>query len=313
MEIRRRTFTALTSRGTPIEEGREREYIFFNVEYNHFRDTSDSDSTEIKDKEEIRECECVLCLPKDYSDTGAKTQLILSFHGAGGRVCEKDKLVGGVSYATTCIDNGFAVLDVCGSEPHGLTMGCPEHLFAIYKAYRYAISHYNLYDKVLIAGASMGGHVAMNFINTFPSIVIAAGLFYPRLNMDGVTVNGHYCIGTWDKTTPGLDQKSSRDRIVEIYRFEKNEWCEKNTVGFNPYRTRSFIDQDGNRVVIPPCPIKIWQGRADTTVDPVMVEEFVRSVKGGGCYIELRMLDGVAHRIVPPMKEELALWFGRFV
>ena len=306
MEIRK-SFVALNSKGEPVKGDREREYIFFNVEYNHFRDVSESDTLEMRDKRDMRECECVLCLPESYSHTGAKTPLILSFHGAGGRVCEADRMVGGVSYVTSCIDEGFAALDVCGSDPDGLTMGCPEHLFAIFKAYRYAVSHYNLCDKVLIAGASMGGHVAMNFINMFSSIVIAAGLFYPRLNMDGVTVDGHYCIGTWDKG------KTSRERIAKVYRFEKDEWSDKNTVGFNPYRTRSFINCDGERVVMPPCPIKIWQGSEDKTVDPVMVEEFVRSVKRAGCYIELRKLDGVEHRIVSPMKEELVLWFERFV
>ena len=306
MEIKKKC-VAINSRGEPVEGGREREYIFFTVQFNHFRDVSGSNSTELLDREEMCDCECVLCLPDTYCDSGTKTQLILSFHGAGGRVCEKDNTVGGVTYASECIDSGYAVLDVCGSETHGLTMGCPEHLCAIYKAYRYAISHYNLYDRVLIAGASMGGHVAMNFINTFPSIVIAAGLFYPRLNIDGVTVDGHYCIGTWDKGN------ASRERIAKVYRFEKDEWCDKNTFGFNPYRTRSFINCDGERVVMPPCPIKIWQGNADTTVDPVMVEEFVNSVRRAGCYIELRLLDGVEHRIVPPMKTELMMWFNRFV
>ena len=202
---------------------------------------------------------------------------------------------------------------MCGSEPHGLTMGCPEHLFTIYRAYRHAVKNYNLSERVFLAGASMGGHVAMNFINTFPNIVIAAGLIYPRLNIDGVTVDGHYCIGTWDKRESRNGNPSTHDRVVEAYRFPSDEWCEENTIGFNPYRTRSFINSDGERVVIPPCPIKIWQGTSDTTVDPVMVKEFVQSVRRAGCYIELRLLEGVAHHITPVMRKELPLWFNRFV
>ena len=38
---------------------------------------------------------------------------------------------------------------------HGFTMGCPEHLFALYKAYKYAINNYNLSDRVLLAGGSV--------------------------------------------------------------------------------------------------------------------------------------------------------------
>jgi hypothetical protein len=66
-------------------------------------------------------------------------------------------------------------------------------------------------------------------------------------------------------------------------------------------------------VVIPPCPIKVWQGTADTTVDPVMVCEFVESVRRSGSYIELHLLEGVSHRINEVMKCEMAMWFNRFI
>ena len=74
-----------------------------------------------------------------------------------------------------------------------------------------------------------------------------------------------------------------------------------------------FINQNGERVVIPPCPIKIWQGTADTVVDPVMVEEFVNSVRRSGSYIELRMLEGGVHKITDVMREEQLMWFNRFI
>ena len=217
-----------------------------------------------------------------------------------------------MAFVTECIDAGYAALDVNGSELHGLTMGGPEHLFAIYQAYRYAITHYNLSERVFLCGASMGGRVAMNFANTFPGIVIAAGLFCPALNLDGFTLDGHYCKGPWDKTQRKEGKPSSQDRVRDIFRFPSDEWCEENTIGFNAYRTRSFIDQNGERVVMPPCPIKIWQGTDDVTVDPVMVEEYVRSVHRGGCYAELHMLEGVGHGLTLVMFHELLLWFKRF-
>lgn len=105
----------------------------------------------------------------------------------------------------------------------------------------------------------------------------------------------------------------TRERVAEVYRFGTDAWCEDNTVGFNPYRTRSFVNSEGLRVVIPPCPIKIWQGDADTVVDPVMIKEFADSVRRGGCYIELRSLRGVGHVTTDTMREELCLWFLRFV
>ena len=159
----------------------------------------------------------------------------------------------------------------------------------------------------------MGGQTALNFTNMFPSIVTAVGIFCPRLNIDGVDVNGHHCIGTWEKVTPVRNMPSSHELLTDIYRFKSSEWSDETIIGFNPYRTRSFINANGERVVIPPCPIKIWQGTADQAVDPVMVEEYVRSVRRSGSYIELHLLDGVGHTVSPIMQQELPMWFNRFI
>lgn len=293
--------------------GVTREYIFFEVEFNGYRDVDPPTAHEVSDKMESRTCECVLALPKSYSKRGKKTPLIISFHGAMGKVCAAENIIGGVSLVTSCVDAGYAALDVCGSEPDGFTMGCPEHMFAAFKAYKFAIENYNLSDRVLVSGGSMGGHGAMNFINTFPSIVLAAGLFYPRLNMETVEIDGHSCLGTWDKTGKNRLGFSTHEKIVSVYRFPSDEWCEENTTGFNPHRARTFIGADGKRAIIPPCPIKIWQGLADVTVDPVMVQEFVDCIHRAGCYAELHMLEGVAHKTTPVMREELVLWFNRFI
>ena len=118
-----------------------RRHVFFKVTFNNYRDVSQSTAHEVTDREEMQECECVLCLPDNYTDTGDETPLIISCHGAGSVVREADKKTGGVKYIDNCVDNGYALLDVCGSQPFGTTMGCPEHIFALYKAYRYAIKH----------------------------------------------------------------------------------------------------------------------------------------------------------------------------
>ncbi len=287
--------------------------IFFKVKYNNFRDVSGSTMNEITDREVWDECECVLWLPETYSDDGEETPLILSCHGAGEYVCEAEGHMGGIAYSRECVKRGFAALDVCGSRTDGLSMGCPEHIFALHRAYLYAVKHYNLSRRVLVAGASMGGHTAMNFANTFPGLVDAIGLIYPRLNIDGTTVDGHYCIGTWDKMQVGKDGLTTPQRIAKVYRFPDGEWHGENVIGFNPYRTRSFIGADGKRVIIPPCPIKVWQGTADVVVDPVTVREFVECVRRSDSYIEAHFLDGVGHKMNDVMRTELAMWFDRFI
>lgn len=292
---------------------RTRECIFFTVTYNSFRDVSTSTTTGVRDREEMAQCECVLCLPDSYTSDGEETPLILSFHGAGKTVSAQQGTVGGTIYMQQLIDAGYAALDVHGSQSDGLSYGCPEHIFAAYKAYRYAIKHYNLSEKVLIAGSSMGGQTGMNFANTFPSLVLAAGIFYPRLHMDGVTVGDHYCIGTWDKTTSKDGKPSVHDKLIDVFRFPDGQWHEENTIGFNPHRTRSFVNAQGERVIIPPCPVKIWQGTADIVVDPVYVEEYVRAVRRSGSYIELHLMEGIPHAYTPEMGTELLYWFNRFI
>ena len=296
-----------------IAGGRSREYIFFTVGYNGFRDVSTSVTPEVRDREEMTECECVLCLPDSYSADGEETPLILSFHGADRNVCLQRDMVGGLAYVQPLIDAGYAALDISGSKPHGVTHGCPEHIFAAYKAYRYAVRHYNLSEKVLVAGASMGGQTGMNFANTFPSLVLAVGMFYPRLYMDGFAVGDHYCIGTWDKTESKNGEPSGRDRIIENFRFPDDQWHEECTVGFNPHRTRSFVNGAGERIIIPPCPIKIWHGTDDTVVDSAGVEEYVRAVRRSGSYIEFHLMEGLTHALTPAMETELLYWFNRFI
>ena len=311
MEIRK-TVVPCNKKGEEISGAKVREYIFFKVKFNSFRDVSHSSENAVLDKEELEECECVLALPESYSETGRPTQLILACHGAGSNVREEFNMVGGLEPASRCIDAGYAALDVAGSKWHGLTLGCHEHLFALYQAYLYAINNFNLTHRVLLSGASMGGQTALNFAAMFPGICIAAGIFFPRLNIDGVTVDEHYCIGTWDKDAKNANRMSTKDRVAEIYRFPNGEWCEENTIGVNPYRLRSYIGYDGKRVVIPPCPLKLWQGTADNVTDPVMAIEFINSIKRSGSYAELHLLDGVAHNVNDVMREEQLIWFNRF-
>lgn len=313
MELKKRIIPA-DKTGEPFADFKEREYIFFTVRYNHHRDLCLSSANELLDKEDWRECQCVLCLPESYDPQGEETPLILACHGAGRVVDHQRNQVGGVQYVQDCLDHGYAALDVCGSEENGLSMGCPAHIFALHKAYLYAVRHYNLSKRVLVAGASMGGQTAMNFANNFPGLVTAIGLYYPRLHMEGMTVDGHYCIGSWDKEVRAADGLTQKERIGKVYHFpDVYQWHEETTIGFNPHRSRSFINSDGERVVFTPCPVKIWQGLADVVVDPVMVEEYVKCVRRSGSYIELRKLDGIDHSQNDVMHRELTMWFNRFI
>ena len=94
--------------------------------------------------------------------------------------------------------------------------------------------------------------------------------------------------------------------------MEGGLWNEERVIGFEPYHNRSFTNKNGEKVVIPPCPIKIWQGTVDTIVDPVITEEYVKAVRRGGCYVELRRIKGLGHKTIDAMRTELRMWFDRF-
>ena len=133
-------------------------------------------------------------------------------------------------------------------------------------------------------------------------------LLYHKIPVFSYTSHSRY-----DKTEKKANSQSTRDKIIDIFRFPENEWCEENTIGSNPYKLRSFIGADGKRVVIPPCPIKIWQGTADKVTDPVMAAEFISSIHRSGSYAEIHLLDGVGHNVTEVMKEEQLFWFNRFI
>jgi pimeloyl-ACP methyl ester carboxylesterase len=287
------------------------EKIFFKVKFNNFREVSGSTANEVLDREEWSECEAVLCLPDSYTAEGEPTQLILSCHGAGNTVSEEAGKHGGLGYAVECLHAGYAALDISGSAPHGLTMACPEHIFALYKAYRYAIKHYNLTERVLVVGHSMGGATSINFANTFPSLVIALGVVNPCLSFRSVEIGDYVSRNPMDKKFE--DGYRYRNAVAKYYRFPTEEFSEKNTTGFEPYRTRAIVNTEGERLVFPPCPIKIWQGASDKTIDPILTREYYDSIRRAGCFAEFHLLDGVAHNVVDTTKKELLMWFERFV
>jgi len=66
METRKRIIPC-DKKGEEVKGEKEREYIFFKVQFNSFRDVGNSTENEVRDKEEMNECECVLALPESYT------------------------------------------------------------------------------------------------------------------------------------------------------------------------------------------------------------------------------------------------------
>ena len=145
------------------------------------------------------------------------------------------------------------------------------------------------------------------------SISVALGLYYPRLNIKSFeNEDGHFCLGTWDKITPNSEGKTAREQVAQYFHMDGGEWNGERVIGFEPYNNRSFTNEKGEKVVMPPCPIKIWHGTADTVVDPEISKEYIKAVRRGGCYAELRIIEGIGHKTIDSMRTELRMWFDRF-
>jgi len=150
-------------------------------------------------------------------------------------------------------------------------MGGPRVVEAYYKAYKYIIDNYNIDDKIYVAGASMGGLSAVNFVNTYPDLCIACGLQFPVTDL-----YNQAWLNPWSEKT--------RSRIAEEYNFDdENIWEESKIKGLNP------INSDF------PIPLKIWHGDNDSIVNHEGSIDFVNRINEKGGTASIDIIEGKGH------------------
>ena len=289
-------------------------YEWFSVTYNKRFDFCFSDSPEeTLDGYEEGVSEACLSLPDSYSENGAPVPLVFSAHGSGGRVCREEDVHGGIKYLGDANLEKYAVFDIHGTRPDGRSHGNRRYVFAVYRAYNYVISHYNVDPRLFVSGGSMGGVCALNFVNTFPSAVRAVGLFYPRTNLHEEFIGGMREHGSFDSQRNPKKGFYLREVIADQFGFSQNlAWEPEKTAGFDPFNTRT-VTIDGKRYTFFPCPIKVWHGDSDVSVDFRTAREYIAGIRRAGSMAELRVMRGRGHSINPVMQEELGLWFDRFI
>ncbi|MBO7377141.1 MAG: alpha/beta hydrolase [Clostridia bacterium] len=287
--------------------------IWFKVKYNSFAGGSLSDEPEtVTDRYEEGISEAVLSLPDSYSEEGCAVPLIFCAHGSGGRVCEAEDARGGLKYLGEGILSRYAAFDIHGTRPDGRSYGNRRYCEAVNRAYETIVSEYNVERRLFVSGASMGGICALNFVNLFPNIVKAIGLFYPRTNLHGEFLGSKLEHGSFDAIRDAKKDFWLREVIADQYGFSQTVFFEKEkTAGLDPWNNRTVVI-DGKRYSELPCPIKIWHGDADVSVEYRFSAEYIAALRRRGCYAELRRLRGRGHKINSVMQEELGLWFDRF-
>ena len=295
---------------------------------------SSGDINDVKDCEQIYYDYGMIALPDSYCETGKKTRLVISCHGAGGTVTTDDSQVEQQTLTKYLLANGYAVMDVNGlpndfSEMKGIdirnNIGSPVAVQSYVKAYHYCMDHFNLKREVFIHGGSMGGISSTNVVLSNCIPIIAQSGFCPVLD----TYNQIF-LHPWSNGLP-------KTALGELYHFERDMmgdyiYDEDKVAGFNPMGRLLRIGE--KEVLSYPVPVKFWQCEDDETVGIDSTKRFVAAIRNAGGIAYLRTFSSGGHEPqlcgdflknpsgnivlgeeviqVTPAVEEVFLWIKRF-
>ena len=286
-----------------IEKTARVDDIHFKVQINLSFAHNDSGVLEVTDTDSIYYDEAVLRLPENYSSTGKPVRLVYLAHGAGGGVTDSSWFFNNYSLPDSLLKNGYACFDVNGG-PSVQNMGGSRVVQSAFKAYEYIRQHYNVYDKILVGGFSMGGLSSTNFVYKHSNIVLAHAMYSPVLDLYKQAWQN-----PWSKTT--------RKAIATAFDFEDKtgeRWDSSMIIGWNPLLNNTF-NNGLDTFKIYPVPVKIWHATYDRTVEIESSRNFQKYIENAGGYCELREMNSNKHGLsggAAFMNRELVLFYNRF-
>ena len=266
-----------------------------------------------------RESAWAVVFPSSYKPTGKPTQLIAMLHGAGAYVTPSIMGYTGtwVDWRNAYLNAGFAVMDIngwgisSGSDKYSRHWGCPLAIETIDKAFEELQNNYNIADKLLIHGYSMGGSAAWAYAFTYPSKVKAIALFAPGLSSwiigGGASTNSFAGIAeSWqyESSQAAADDDFSRivgyDPIYRCIRLHNGITYGvitpfENIVGENILQ---YGDEESDYILIGqsiPCPVRIWHGTSDATVPVILSKIVTDAYRRGGQNVTLRLCQDATH------------------
>ena len=161
----------------------------------------------------------ILVLPKNYTQFGKPTRLVIVCHGAGVTPYETremdntGKIIGDPQRFLNKM--GYAVMDMY-ANPHDfsnsdseLHFGNPIALQCYIKGYEYVVANYNIRtDGVFVCGSSMGGLTSFAIVQNTNIPVLAQSAFCPCVDL----FKQAYC-------NPWASPSYQRSKIAEYYGF----------------------------------------------------------------------------------------------
>lgn len=224
----------------------------------------------------------ILRLPSNYSHCGKKVPISFFTHGTSGWV-GTGAVQSQFDRCNFLVNNGIACFDVNGwqgcyggelppsNRSNGQNMGNPSGCACAHKAFEYIKKVYNVENKCLVFGNSMGGLLALNYANNYRNDVLGCFLLYPVTDLKGQA---------WDNPW----NANCQENIINFYNFPDNVWEERCTYGYNP--------ANNNYAGIP---IFIWHGTSDATVSYQGSVDFASKQNSQGGSVYLRTVNGLGH------------------
>ena len=272
-----------------------------------------------------------IIFPDTYTVTGQRTPIVAMLHGSEGYVAEG--VLGYTSSGWVNLQNqflaaGFAVMDINGygasSEPDDKSKhwGCPLAVETLDKAFEFLRQNFNVCDKLLILGMSMGGPLAESYTKCFPGKVASVGLFAPNFfaySCRFIEDSSKYLAwGYADHAEAETDGYSHLTGYMPLNEclvvdddtgvVKKFDWTDYDDNNKSEVLSKKIIDYF-------PVPLRVWQGSSDTSVPLSHSQLLVASMRRGNSPATLRICNGANHSVYTNayVRNEAVSWFKRFI
>lgn len=294
----------------------DRDEMHFTVPINqNVIKTGENTASAVDDESSMVNVNAVLKLPRQYSFDGEPVPIIAIIHGSGFSVSgtEWGSTSGGSVTVSAPFDNminlftqsGYAVCDINGydnSVPNN-TWGSQRGVMAYRKLIDYVLAKYNVQKMVNVYGFSMGGLVALNFLNMNADIVKCAAISSPVVALYDQVFNGGNA--NW------------KSQMMTSYGFDGTSWDDNASLtnGYDPFTRVITIENKKYNLSDYPF-MRIWHGTADTATSPTKSAELVEFIRNSCKDCTYRAVTNAGHEICyggnSTCNNEYVYWFDRF-
>lgn len=265
-----------------------------------------------------------IMFPQSYSSVGKQTPVIAMLHGLNGFVSSTvlgyPSSASWISWRDMYLSAGFAVLDVNGygvstsDDVKSRSYGNQQFVETLDKAFEYVKANYNVCDKLLLHGTSMGGGGALSYLMNHANKIAGVGLFAPALLPYSLRKagDGASALTAWGYADAQEAFDDDYKRLVGYAPMMEGDFSWKTV---NPSAQNPIIEFT-SPTRLPHVPIRIWQGTNDEQVPYANTQKLVDLLRLGNVDVKLRTITNGTHNVSVGdpsyVRSEAVSWFKRF-